>query len=171
MAYGPNRQELWRRAATFVHKILRALSRRTAGGTTRTVRPGHQCKDGPAAPADDPAIGAGASGSTHRVAHARPTRPVLIRGVDSGRRRVVWVRPLPGGCAIANTPQQDLAYARWAKCNSSSIPVELERVDLDGQITFRFGPGGQEVWQCLAEAGRTGAPLPEPVGVCPPRGP
>ena len=76
-----------------------------------------------------------------------------------------------GACAIANTPQQDLAYARWAKCNSSSFPVELERVDLDGRITFRFGPGGQEVWQCLAEAGRTGAPLPEPVGVCPPKGP
>ncbi len=76
-----------------------------------------------------------------------------------------------GACAIANTPQQDLAYARWAKCNSSSIPVELERVDLDGRITFRFGPGGQEVWQCLAEVGRTGPPLPEPVGVCPPKGP
>ena len=35
-----------------------------------------------------------------------------------------------GACAIANTPQQDLAYARWAKCNSS-FPVVLERVDLD----------------------------------------
>ena len=23
-----------------------------------------------------------------------------------------------GACAIANTPQQDLAYARWATCNS-----------------------------------------------------
>jgi hypothetical protein len=76
-----------------------------------------------------------------------------------------------GACAIANTPQQDLAYARWAKCNSSLFPVELERVDLDGQITFRFSPGGQEVLQCLAEADRTGPPLPQPVGVCPPRGP
>ena len=77
-----------------------------------------------------------------------------------------------GACAIANTPQQDLAYARWAKCNSSSFPVELERVDLDGQITFWFSsPRGQEVLQCLAEADRTGPPLPQPVGVCPPRGP
>jgi hypothetical protein len=77
-----------------------------------------------------------------------------------------------GACAITNTPQQDLAYARWAKCNASSFPVELERVDLDGRITFGFSsPKGQEVWQCLAEAGRTGPPLPEPVGVCPPRGP
>jgi len=40
-----------------------------------------------------------------------------------------------GACGIANTPQQDLAYARWAQCNSSA---QLERVDLDGLITFRF---------------------------------
>jgi len=74
-------------------------------------------------------------------------------------------------CAIANTPQQDLAYARWAKCNAPY--VSLERVDLDGRITFRFSSDGgrQEVLQCLAEAGRTGPPLPEAVGVPPPKGP
>ena len=76
-----------------------------------------------------------------------------------------------GACSIANTPPQDLAYARWAKCNAPSFPLELERVDLDGRITFRFSPGGQEVWQCLTEAGHTGPPLPEPVGVCPPKSP
>jgi hypothetical protein len=76
-----------------------------------------------------------------------------------------------GACAIANTPQQDLAYARWAKCNSS-FPVVLERVDLDGRITFWLsGARSQEVLQCLAEAGRTGPLLPEPLGVCPPKGP
>jgi len=76
-----------------------------------------------------------------------------------------------GACAFANTPQQDLAYARWAKC---SLPyVSLERVDLDGWITFRFSSEGsrQEVLQCLAEAGRTGPPLPDPVGLHPPGGP
>ena len=75
-----------------------------------------------------------------------------------------------GACAIANTPQQDLAYARWAKCNSSE---HLERVDLDGRITFRFSrPGSrEEILQCLAEAGRTGSPLPTPVGVGVPGGP
>ncbi len=78
---------------------------------------------------------------------------------------------LLGGCAIANTPQQDLAYARWAKCNASLFPLELERVDLDGRITFRFSPNSQEVLLCLTEAGHTGPPLPEPVGVCPPKGP
>ena len=74
-------------------------------------------------------------------------------------------------CAITNTPQQDLAYARWAKCNAPY--VSLERVDLDGRITFRFSNTGgeQAVLQCLAEAGRTGPPLPEAVGVPPPKGP
>ena len=76
-----------------------------------------------------------------------------------------------GACGIANTPQQDLAYTRWAKC--SAPYVSLERVDLDGRITFRFSTDGgrQAVLQCLAEAGRTGPPLPEPEGVRPPSGP
>jgi len=76
-----------------------------------------------------------------------------------------------GACAIANTPQQDLAYARWAKCNAPY--VQLDRVDLDGRIMFRFSNKGgeQAVLQCLAEAGRTGPPLPEAVGVPPPSGP
>jgi hypothetical protein len=74
-------------------------------------------------------------------------------------------------CGIANTPQQDLAYARWAKCNSPS--GTLERVDLDGRITFRYTTASdrQEIVQCLAEAGRTGLPLHEPVGVRPLGGP
>jgi hypothetical protein len=41
-----------------------------------------------------------------------------------------------GACAITNTPQQDLAYARWAKCNAPY--VQLEHVDLDGRITFKI---------------------------------
>jgi hypothetical protein len=75
-----------------------------------------------------------------------------------------------GACAIANTPQQDLAYARWAKCNAPF--VRLEQIDLDGRITFRSATAGsgQEVLQCLADAGRTGPTLPEPVGVRPPGG-
>jgi hypothetical protein len=76
-----------------------------------------------------------------------------------------------GACAIANTPQQDLAYARWAKCNSS-FPLVLERVDLDGRITFWLSSGrSEEVLRCLADAGRSGPLLPEPLGVCPPKGP
>ena len=72
-----------------------------------------------------------------------------------------------GACVIANTPQQELAYERWAKCNSTS--ATLDRVRLDGGITFRYtGPGDREaIVQCFAEAGRTGQPLPEPVGYRP----
>jgi hypothetical protein len=70
-----------------------------------------------------------------------------------------------GACAIANTPQQELAYTRWVQC--SALPGRLERVDLDGRITFRYtSPAGrQEMLQCLADAGRAGPPLPEAVGV------
>jgi hypothetical protein len=75
-----------------------------------------------------------------------------------------------GACALANTPQQDLAYARWAKCNSQS--GQLLRIDVDGRITFRVtSPGGQQdILRCLAEAERTGPPLPEPVAVPLPAG-
>jgi hypothetical protein len=78
---------------------------------------------------------------------------------------------LLGACATANTPQQELAYARWAKCNAPY--VQLDWVDLDGRITFRYSTEGsrQQVLQCLADAGRAGSQLPEPVGVRPPSGP
>ena len=74
---------------------------------------------------------------------------------------------LLSACTIANTPQQELAYSRWAKCNSTS--AVLERVDLDGRITFRYTTAGDrhEIVQCLAEADRVGPPLPEPLGVRP----
>jgi len=72
---------------------------------------------------------------------------------------------LLAACAVANSPQQELAYARWAQCNSPAGP--LERIDLDGRITFKYSSAGgrQEVLQCLADAGRAGPPLPEPIAV------
>src|SRR2546426_12235018 len=51
-------------------------------------------------------------------------------------------------CAITNTPQQDLAYARWAKCNAPY--VSLERVDLDGRITFKISNEGSGKRSCNA---------------------
>lgn len=90
------------------------------------------------------------------------------RGQLLQRVRAVFVSALfLGACTIANTPQQDLAYARWAKCNSTS--ATLDRVSLDGGITFRYTTPGDrdEIVQCFAEAGRTGQPLPEPVGFRP----
>jgi hypothetical protein len=75
-----------------------------------------------------------------------------------------------GACAT-NTPQQDLADERWARC--ASAYVQLERIDLDGRITFMFtdSAGRQAVLRCLAEAGKGGSPLPEPRAVRPPGGP
>jgi hypothetical protein len=82
-----------------------------------------------------------------------------------GREVTAGLALFLGACAIANTPQQEQAYARWAQGNSPA--GRLERVDLDGRITFRYSsPGGRDaVLQCLAAADRTGPPLPEPVAV------
>ena len=76
-----------------------------------------------------------------------------------------------GACAIANTPQQDLAYTRWATCNAGF--AQLQRVSLDGRITFQFTNASerQAILHCLDETGRTGSPLPEPVSVGLPGGP
>jgi hypothetical protein len=81
-----------------------------------------------------------------------------------------WALSL-GACATANTPQQNLAYERWAKC---ALPyVQLERIDGDGRISFMFSGSADlaAVLQCLGEASRTGPPLPEPLTVRPPGGP
>jgi len=94
----------------------------------------------------------------------RTTRDRLLRSA-------VGFAVLLGACATANTPQQDLAYERWGKCNAPY--VQLQWIDLDGRITFRYSTEGarQDVLQCLADAGRGGPPLPEAVGMRPPSGP
>lgn len=76
-----------------------------------------------------------------------------------------------GACVSANTPQQNLAYERWSKC--AVAYVKLDRISLDGRITFQVTSYSdrQAVVQCLAEVGRPGPPLPEPVAVWPPGGP
>jgi len=70
-------------------------------------------------------------------------------------------------CATANTPQQNLAYDRWTKCNAPY--AQLERVDLDGRIRFLSSNPStrQAVLQCLAEASQAGPPLPAPLAVRP----
>lgn len=72
---------------------------------------------------------------------------------------------------VANTPQQDLAYARWAQCTAPY--TSLERVDLDGRIVFLVSNSAtrDDVWRCLADAGRVGPPLPAPIAVAPRGGP
>jgi hypothetical protein len=77
-----------------------------------------------------------------------------------------------GACAaFANTPQQNLAYERWAQCSRGL--VTLDRVSVDGQIRFFYtNPvDRRDVAQCLSDAGRAGPPLPPPVGVAPVGGP
>ena len=77
-----------------------------------------------------------------------------------------------GACATAaNTPQQDLAYERWARCKAAY--VQLEQISLDGRIRFQFSNSSDRdaVVQCLTEASRTGSPLPAPVSVQPQGGP
>jgi hypothetical protein len=89
---------------------------------------------------------------------------------SSGSLALVAAGCLLSAC-IANTPQQDLAYARWAQCNAPY--TSLERVDLDGRIVFLYtDPATREdVWRCLADAGRSGPPLPAPIAVAPRGGP
>jgi hypothetical protein len=66
------------------------------------------------------------------------------------------------GCATANTPEQELAWERWARCAVSY--TQIDGVDVDGRITFQAtnGSAQRDVVQCLAEAGRGGPSLPEP---------
>ena len=77
-----------------------------------------------------------------------------------------------GACAtLANTPEQNLAYERWAHCSRPS--VALQSVSVDGQIAFFYtNPvDTRDVAQCLSDASRTGPSLPPPVGVGPRGGP
>ena len=77
-----------------------------------------------------------------------------------------------GACGgIVNTPEQNLAYERWARC--SRPLVSLEWVSVSGQIRFFYSnpADGRDVVQCLSDAGQTGPPLPPPVGVRPAGGP
>jgi hypothetical protein len=73
--------------------------------------------------------------------------------------------------AAANTPEQELAYARWARCGAPY--TQLERVDVDGRITFLFSNSATrlDVEQCLADAARAGSALPAPLAVRPVGGP
>lgn len=91
--------------------------------------------------------------------------------------RVTTAVAILGGCALVlgacagNTPAQDLAYERWARCASPYL--QLQHVDVDGRITFQFSSATdrRDVLQCLDEAGRAGPALPAPVGLRPPGGP
>jgi hypothetical protein len=73
-------------------------------------------------------------------------------------------------CA-ANTPQQTLAYERWSRC--AQPYTTLLNVDVQGRIVYQFSDSAtrQDIETCLAQAARSGSPLPPPTGVRPPGGP
>jgi hypothetical protein len=71
------------------------------------------------------------------------------------------------GCGVSfkNTPEQELALGRWDGCESQVEGVQLNRVALDGRISFWFdGPGSQQsMLTCLRLASKGGPSLPEPI--------
>ena len=77
------------------------------------------------------------------------------------------------GCAsLKNTPQQDLAYSRWAKCEPPSGLTDIDRVEPNGRIWFTFYNESErlKVVECLAKAPPSGETLPTPVAVLRGRG-
>ena len=70
------------------------------------------------------------------------------------------------GCAsFQNTPAQDLAWSRWTVCRAEVTGTELNRVQLDGRISFWYnGPAQrQPMLECLRQAAKDGPSLPEPI--------
>jgi hypothetical protein len=73
-----------------------------------------------------------------------------------------------GACAtVRNTPEQDLAYARWRACAGPSTLVEIDRVEPGGRIWFSYflESERQAIVACLDRAAQAGPSLPQPVGV------
>ena len=79
---------------------------------------------------------------------------------------LVAVAAVGAGCEyFRETTEQELANRRWRECVANLRDVKLERVDPDGRIRFSYVALNERdrVTECLAAAGRSGRPLPEPV--------
>jgi hypothetical protein len=99
-----------------------------------------------------------------RITHSPDAGDHIVRTVVVGACDVALFL---GACTVANTPQQDQAYARGDRVQRAVAQLQL--VDLAARITFQFTSASEpvEIRRCLAEAGRTGPSLPEPLGVGP----
>ena len=76
------------------------------------------------------------------------------------------------GVSLKNTPEQDLAYARWAACEPRSGLSDIDRVEPNGRIWFTYYNESEKfrVVECLAKPEPSGASLPTPVAVMRGRG-
>ena len=65
-----------------------------------------------------------------------------------------------------DTPEQEVAYARWNACAGRSTLLSLDRVEPNGRIMFSYylESDRQTMMACLAKADQAGPRLPEAVG-------
>jgi len=80
---------------------------------------------------------------------------------------------LMAACAsLHNTPAQDLAWDRWTACHNQFSGTDIRTVGLDGRISFwSIGTAdGLSMLDCLAQAGKNGHALTEPISAIRPKG-
>jgi hypothetical protein len=92
----------------------------------------------------------------------------LPRGRRKAQRAAIGLALALAGCAgLKNTPEQDVAYARWAACEPRSGLADIDRVEPSGRIWFTYYSESERltVVECLAKTPPNGPSLPSPVAV------
>src|SRR5262249_52558430 len=83
---------------------------------------------------------------------AMPPPMFRVDGMTSAVSRWFYLALALGACAaLANTPEQNLAYERWAQCSRPS--VTLQSISVDGEIAFFYTTPAdrRDVVQCLSD--------------------